>query len=71
SKAHPFYLLFLLPQLCVYLAGVLGLALGNEVTFRPFRLAAFFLVGAAATLTAWVMFSLGEQYVLWEPSRRA
>jgi cellulose synthase/poly-beta-1,6-N-acetylglucosamine synthase-like glycosyltransferase len=70
AKGHPFYLLFLLPQLALYLAGVLGLILGASVHFRPLKLAAFFLVGAAATVTAWTMFSLGEEYIVWEPSRR-
>jgi glycosyltransferase involved in cell wall biosynthesis len=70
-KAHPFYLVFLLPQLALYVGGVLGLLLGGVIALRPLRLAAFFMVGAAATLSAWVMLSLGEQYVVWEPSRRA
>jgi glycosyltransferase involved in cell wall biosynthesis len=71
AKAHPVYLLFLLPQLGLYLAGLLGLVLGRATAFKPLRLAAFFLVGAAATVAAWVMVSLGEEYVVWEPSRRA
>jgi cellulose synthase/poly-beta-1,6-N-acetylglucosamine synthase-like glycosyltransferase len=70
AKAHPAYLLLLLPQLALYLAGLLGLAVGRASAFRPLRLAAFFLIGAAATVAAWVMVSLGEEYVVWEPSRR-
>ena len=71
ARTHPAYLLFLLPQLALYIAGLLGLALGRATAFKPLRLTAFFLVGAAATVAAWVMVSLGEEYVVWEPSRRA
>lgn len=68
---RPVYLLLLLLQVCFYLAGALGLILGASKALRPLRLAAFFLIGAAAAVTAWVMFSRGERYVVWEPSRRA
>jgi glycosyltransferase involved in cell wall biosynthesis len=71
ARTRPVYLLFLLPQLALYMAGLLGLALGRATALKPLRVTAFFLVGAAATLAAWVMVSLGEEYVVWEPSRRA
>jgi glycosyltransferase involved in cell wall biosynthesis len=68
--AHPFYRLFLLLQICGYVAGTLALLVKGWADFRPLRLAAFFLIGNAATVVAWVKFSLGERYVVWEPSQR-
>lgn len=70
SKTHPFYLVFLLPQLALYLGGLLGLALGSATAVKPLRLAAFFVISTTATMAAWVMLSLGKHYVVWEPSRR-
>jgi cellulose synthase/poly-beta-1,6-N-acetylglucosamine synthase-like glycosyltransferase len=70
-RNHPFYQLFLLLQLCGYAAGVVALALEQWLDFEPLRLAAFFLMGNAATVVAWVKFSLGERYVVWEPSQRS
>jgi hypothetical protein len=68
---HPFYRIFLILQLAGYATGLLALVLENRLDFTPLRLAEFFLVGYAATVVAWVDFSLGEKYVVWEPSRRA
>ena len=68
---HPFYQLLLLLQVCAYSAAIVALALEHRLKFKPLKLAAFFLMGNAATLVAWVKFSLGERYVIWEPSRRS
>ena len=70
-QVHPMYRLFLVLQLAGYGAGLLALVLENRVDLTPLRLAEFFLLGYAATLVAWLDFSLGETYVIWEPSRRA
>ncbi len=70
-KSSLFYQVFLYLQLFAYGTGILGLALGGRGRWRPLRLAAFFLIGNAATITAWVKFLLGERYVVWEPSRRS
>ncbi|HEV2382530.1 MAG TPA: glycosyltransferase family 2 protein [Terriglobia bacterium] len=66
-----FYRAFLLLQLCGYGLGVVVWALEDRLDLRLLRLPAFFLMGNAATLVAWVNFSLGKRYVVWQPSQRA
>jgi glycosyltransferase involved in cell wall biosynthesis len=70
AGTHPSYQLFLALQLFGLGIGLLALLLERRVRCRPLRWAAFFLIGNAATLMAWVKFSLGEKYVVWEPSQR-
>jgi hypothetical protein len=65
-----FFGVFLLLQLFGYGCGLLVWALEDRMDFRLLKLPAFFLMGNAATLIAWVNFWLGEKYVTWEPSRR-
>lgn len=70
-KPNPFYRLVLLMQLLGYGVGLLVWALEDRLDLRLLKLPAFFLIGNAATIVAWVNFCLGEKYVVWEPSRRA
>ena len=58
-------------QLLGYGVGLLVWALEDRLDLRLLKLPAFFLIGNAATIVAWVNFCLGEKYVVWEPSRRA
>lgn len=51
--------------------GVLGLAAGRLTKWKPLRLAAYFLLGNAATVMAWSYFITGERFVTWQPTRRA
>jgi glycosyltransferase involved in cell wall biosynthesis len=70
GKTALFYRAFLLLQLCGYGLGLVVWALEDRLDFKVLKLPAFFLMGNAATLVAWVNFWLGEKYVVWEPSRR-
>ncbi len=70
-KSNLFYRACLLLQLFGYGLGLLVWAVGDRVDLRLLKLPAFFLMGNAATLVAWVNFGLGERYVMWEPSQRA
>jgi glycosyltransferase involved in cell wall biosynthesis len=64
------YRLLLASQVALYVAAILGLGVGTLAKFKLFRLAGFFLLGNAATATAWLKFCSGEKYVSWQPSRR-
>lgn len=69
-NAGPLYHAVLVAQAALYLTGFVALAVKSLANVRPFRLASFFLLGNAATLTAWLQFGLGERYVSWEPTHR-
>jgi cellulose synthase/poly-beta-1,6-N-acetylglucosamine synthase-like glycosyltransferase len=69
-KTGPLYRLLLASQAALYITAILGLRIGSLAQFKPFRLAGFFLLGNAATATAWLKFCSGEKYVSWQPSRR-
>lgn len=64
------YRLLLALQVAIYVTAILGLRVGALARFKIFRIAGFFLLGNAATATAWLKFCAGEKYVTWEPSRR-
>jgi glycosyltransferase involved in cell wall biosynthesis len=61
----------LVAQVAVYSAGVVSLLLRGLLRFPALKLASFFMLGNAATITAWVKFCTGERYVVWEPTRRS
>lgn len=61
----------LLAQGALYLTGLVAIGIKGLDNLKPFRFASFFLLGNAATLTAWLQFSLGERYVSWEPTHRS
>lgn len=65
-----FYRAVLSCQLAIYGAGVLALITKPLQQYLPFKVAAFFLLGNAATVQAWWKFLGGERYVSWQPSRR-
>ncbi|MGH9508340.1 MAG: glycosyltransferase family 2 protein [Terriglobales bacterium] len=67
----PLYQAALVTQAVLYLTGLVALAVKLLESLRPFRVASFFLLGNAATLTAWLQFGLGERYVSWEPTHRS
>ncbi len=69
-NAGRFYRTTLVLQVVLYGIGLLGLAFDRLHQVALFRLATFFLMGNAATLTAWFKFSLGEKFVTWEPTPR-
>lgn len=50
--------------------GVLGLAAGRLIDWKPLRLASYLLLGNAATVMAWSYFISGERFVTWQPTRR-
>jgi cellulose synthase/poly-beta-1,6-N-acetylglucosamine synthase-like glycosyltransferase len=64
------YRLMLASQVALYVTAILGLRVGPLSKFKLFRLAGFFLLGNAATATAWLKFCSGEKYVSWQPSQR-
>ncbi len=70
-NAGPLYQAALVTQAGLYLTGFVALAVKRLEHLRPFRFASFFLLGNAATLTAWLQFGLGERYVSWEPTHRS
>ncbi len=70
-REGPVYQAALVAQVALYLAGLVALAVKGLSSLRPFRIAGFFLLGNAATLTAWLQFGLGERYVSWEPTHRS
>lgn len=67
----PLYRVALICQLAIYGAGVLALPAKRLRKLLPFKVAAFFLLGNAATVLAWRKFLGGERYVSWQPSRRS
>lgn len=70
-NAGPLYQAAALAQAGLYFTGFAALAMKRVATLKPFRFASFFLLGNAATLTAWLQFGLGERYVSWEPTHRS
>jgi Glycosyl transferase family 2 len=71
SGAGTFYRVCLLAQAVLYAAGWLALIWDWLLRSRVLRLASFFLLGNAATVTAWFKFCRGERFVVWQPTRRA
>jgi glycosyltransferase involved in cell wall biosynthesis len=65
------YQVAFLGQVALYLTGLVSLGIKGLDNLKPFRFASFFLLGNAATLTAWLQFGLGERYVSWEPTHRS
>ena len=51
--------------------GIVGLAAGRLTNWKPLRLAAYLLLGNAATVMAWSYFITGERFVTWQPTRRS
>ena len=70
-NAGPFFQVAALAQAGLYFTGLTALAVKRVAALKPFRFASFFLLGNAATLTAWLQFGLGERYVSWEPTHRS
>lgn len=70
-NSGPLYQAAALAQAGLYFTGLAALAMKRVATLKPLRFASFFLMGNAATLTAWLQFGLGERYVSWEPTHRS
>ncbi len=66
-----FYRLALILQASLYAGGLLALLLSSVSDYRLLRVAGLFVLGNAATITAWVRFCLGEKFVSWEPTHRS
>ncbi|MBI4167039.1 MAG: glycosyltransferase [Acidobacteria bacterium] len=64
------YKVCLILQACFYGSGLLALSIHQLARIKPFKLAGFFIVGASATIVAWLKFCSGEKYVTWQPSKR-
>jgi cellulose synthase/poly-beta-1,6-N-acetylglucosamine synthase-like glycosyltransferase len=64
------YRLALVLQLALYGAGAVALAFPPLGRVGFFRIAGFFLLVNAATLTAWIQYFAGEKYATWQPSQR-
>jgi glycosyltransferase involved in cell wall biosynthesis len=60
----------LVAQVAVYAAGLVTLLLRGLLRFPALKLASFFVLGNAATITAWFKFCKGERYIVWQPTRR-
>jgi hypothetical protein len=69
-QQHDFYRLLFVLQATLYTAGLLALAWQRLLNLRAPRLAGFFLLANAATLTAWMKFCSGEKFVSWRPTQR-
>jgi glycosyltransferase involved in cell wall biosynthesis len=69
-NAGAFYRVSVVLQASLYASGLLTLAVENLGRIKPFQLASYVLVGASATVVAWLKFCSGERYVTWQPSRR-
>ena len=68
----PFYALFFLGQVMLYVLGFLGwTGMGRWSRGLPARIAAYICVVNASSLLALVRFLLGQSQELWEPSRRS
>jgi glycosyltransferase involved in cell wall biosynthesis len=65
-----FYRVCLVLQTALYAAGLLALAWERLLNLKFLKLAAFFVMGNLATITAWIKFCSGEKYVSWQPTRR-
>jgi glycosyltransferase involved in cell wall biosynthesis len=70
-KAGEVYRIALLFQVIFYGLGLLALAVSGLSRFMALKVAAFFVMGNAATSVAWMKYISGEKYVTWQPSRRA
>ena len=69
-KVGTFYRVSLILQMVLYGTGLLALCTAHLKRFEVCRLAAFFLMGNAATMIAWLKFCSGEKFATWQPSRR-
>jgi glycosyltransferase involved in cell wall biosynthesis len=69
-RTSRFYALCLVLQFGLYAGGLLAMAAKQLARFKPLKLAGFFVLANAATITAWFKFCTGEKYAAWEPSRR-
>lgn len=70
-NAGLFYRFALLAQIAGYFAALMALGIPALREFKLLRLAAFFVIGNAATIAAWMKFWEGDTIVTWEPSRRS
>lgn len=66
-----FYRAMLIAEVALYAAGCLTLAWSTLLRLRAFKAASFFILGNAATLTAWAKFCSGERFVMWQPTHRS
>jgi glycosyltransferase involved in cell wall biosynthesis len=65
------YQVVFLLQAAGYGGGLLALAWQRLLQLKGPRLAGFFLLANAATLTAWMKFCSGEKFVSWRPTQRS
>jgi hypothetical protein len=66
-----FYRAAFVLQAALYGAGLFALAWRRLLELKGPRLAGFFLLANAATLTAWMKFCSGEKFVSWRPTQRS
>jgi glycosyltransferase involved in cell wall biosynthesis len=66
-----FYRAAFVLQAALYGAGLFALAWRRLLDLKGPRLAGFFLLANAATLTAWMKFCSGEKFVSWRPTQRS
>jgi glycosyltransferase involved in cell wall biosynthesis len=69
-KTNTFYRMCFVLQVGVYGIGLVALAVSRFSTWKPVKLAGYFLLGNAATLMAWFYFLSGEKFVTWRPTQR-
>jgi len=70
-QAGTLYRVTFIAQAALYAGGALALVFGGLAPLKPLRVAGFFLLANAATLIAWLKFSIGERFVTWQPTRRS
>jgi len=66
-----FYRAAFVLQAALYGAGLCALGWRRLLQLKGPRLAGFFLLANAATLTAWMKFCSGEKFVSWRPTQRS
>ncbi len=66
-----FYRAVFVLQAALYGSGLFALAWRRLLELKGPRLAGFFLLANAATLTAWMKFCSGEKFVTWRPTQRS
>jgi glycosyltransferase involved in cell wall biosynthesis len=69
-NAGVFYRVALAAQVFFHLAGIIPRCHQPLLRFMPFKIASFFMIGNLSTLKSWLLYSKGERFQTWEPSRR-
>jgi len=69
-NAGVFYRVILAAQVFFHFAGIIPRCYQPLLRFLPFKIASFFMIGNLSTLKSWILYSKGERFQTWEPSKR-